>query len=319
MKVLSFLLPAAERFGGQSFGEALANALGKADCLSMGEAGRRAQLQRHLQLPDGHWPIAALSRQADVGDAASAIWLRADPAWLQPDINGVRMMAFGPALSPTAEDCEALLPALQPIFTDLGFQLDAPSPDRWYIRAPLDAVLPHFPDPGDALGEDLFETDERENTPEARRWRALATEVQIVLHNHPWNQQRAAQGKAPINALWFWGAGRLPQSGSITSPHTLICTDDASLRALAASTCSTAALPQALDAIDSTQPSVLVDLTHDTDLRRIEQHWLLPALARLQSGESDSLQLDCEDGQRWRITRNQRWRFWRTPRQRLAS
>jgi hypothetical protein len=44
------------------------------------------------------------------------------------------------------------------------------------------------------LGDDLFS-----HLPEGeggRRWRALMTEAQVLLHNHSWNQQRAAQGSS---------------------------------------------------------------------------------------------------------------------------
>ncbi|WP_216074864.1 hypothetical protein, partial [Acinetobacter baumannii] len=70
-----------------------------------------------------HWPVAALTRQRDVGDAAGASWLRADPACMVPDMHGARMMAYGETLRPTLADCLALLPVLQPLFADAGFVL----------------------------------------------------------------------------------------------------------------------------------------------------------------------------------------------------
>lgn len=319
---LSVLLPAIERFGGQRFEDALALALGRADALPSGQPGRRAQLQRHIQLPAGRWPIAALSRQTEVGDAEGWAWLRAEPAWLHPDINGVRLMAYGPALEATDADVAALLPALQPLFGDAGFQLDAPTPQRWYIRAPAGSKLPHFPDPADVVGDDLFEFDERQDSPEARRWRLLASESQILLHNHPWNQQRAEQGKAPINALWFWGAGVLPTAGSgIRSRHARIHSDEPNLQALAASLGNDVPVPVSANSFSqlalADADSWLVDLGDDTDLLRIQRDWLLPALAALQAGSLHSLLLDSEDGRQWCLRRGHRWRFWRKPMPRL--
>ena len=52
-------------------------------------------------LPRG-WPVAAVTRQRDAGDAAQAAWLRADPAYIRPDINGARLLAHGEALALTA-------------------------------------------------------------------------------------------------------------------------------------------------------------------------------------------------------------------------
>lgn len=320
MNAVTLLLPAVERFGGQAFGPQFATALGRADALPMGEPGRRAQVLRHVQVAGDRWPIAALSRQSDVGDAAGSAWLRADPAWLRPDINGVRLMAYGPALAPNDADVEALLPALRPLFGDAGFELDAPTPSRWYVRASAASRLPAFPDPAEVVGGDLFEFDEREDTPEARRWRALATEVQIVLHNHPWNQRRAERGQAPINALWFWGAGALPAAGAgIRSAHALTCTDDPALHALATTASHAIALPAGLDVLGEADGSLLVDLAQDTDLRRIEHDWLQPALMRMARGRIAGITLDAEDGRRWHLARGQRWRVWRRPRPRLGA
>src|SRR3546814_7983843 len=39
----------------------------------------------------------------------------------------------------------------------------------------------------------------------ARRWRSLLSEAQVVLHNHPWNARREQSGLPPVNSLWFWG------------------------------------------------------------------------------------------------------------------
>src|SRR4051812_12539613 len=106
---ITLLLPAAERCL-QSLPQALAAALGRADRRPDATAGRTAQLQRHFDVLPRGWPVAALTRQSDAGDAAGSAWLRADPAWVRPDINGARMFACGAALHPTQDDVDALLP-----------------------------------------------------------------------------------------------------------------------------------------------------------------------------------------------------------------
>src|SRR5690606_17255467 len=140
------------------------------------------------------------------GDAGDHAWLRADPVWMRPDINGVRLMAHGQALQLSPEEGGVLVEALRPLFGDAGFELDAPDPARWYLRLPADTRLPASSDPGDALGEDVFE--HMDTSPEGRAWRTLASESQVILHNHPLNEARAARGRSPVNALWFWGGGR---------------------------------------------------------------------------------------------------------------
>src|SRR5690606_2381672 len=127
-------------------------------------------------------PAAPLTRLLDAGkhDAGLSAWLRADPAYIHPDINGARLLAIGDALGIEQADLDAFLPALRPLFGDAGFPLDAPRPGRWYLRLPREAKLPAFASPDDALGDDLFEHDGFDGAaaPEARRWRVLASEAQ---------------------------------------------------------------------------------------------------------------------------------------------
>jgi hypothetical protein len=307
----TFLLPAGERFGQQRLADDAARALGRAD-RAAGEAGRRAQLLRHFYLTPRHWPIAALARRADAGDAAGSAWLRADPVHIRPDINGARLLAYGQALSLTDADPAALLPALQPLFGDAGFALDAPTPSHWYLRLPRETKLPAFTDPGEALGEDLFE--HLAEGSEGRRWRALLSEAQIVLHNHPWNAQRAARGRAPVNSLWFWGGGVLPDEARAW--HSTIFSDDETASALGRAACVAQPLP---GRFPGTPDDAVFDLQADRDLARLQRDWLLPALAEIDRGRLKSLELDLADGRAFEITRGQRWRFWRRAMQRFGE
>ena len=309
----TFLLPAAERFGAQRLSAATAATLGRGDRLPLQTPGRRAQLLRHFDIPGGSWPIAALSRQADVGDAAGAAWLRADPAYLRADINGVRLLAHGDALALTDADRDALLPALRPLFGDAGLRLDAPTPSRWYLRLAREAKLPAFADPGDALGDDIFE--HLDSSFEARRWRALSNEAQVILHNHSWNEARAAHGKPPVNALWFWGGGTLPDARIGTrSRHAIACTEDPTAHALAAIECGVKPLPTRYP---GGSDDLLFDLGASRDLAWLDREWLLPALDALHRGEIDMLELDGEDGRIFGIGRWHCLRFWRKPLARL--
>jgi hypothetical protein len=302
--VITLLLPAAARLGRQRLSAATAKLVARGDRAADGAPGRRAQLLRHFPLRGEGWPIAALSRQAEVGDAEGAAWLRADPVWLRPDINGVRLLAHGDALALTRADSDELLAALRPLFGDAGFELDAPHPARWYLRLPREARVPVFSDPGDALGEDVF--DHLDTSPEGRRWRALASEAQVTLHNHPLNARRASRGQAPVNALWFWGGGPLPAaavSGGATG-----YSDDDTARALAAS----GGRGEALPARFTGEPGVY-DIEGTRDLEWVEREWLAPALDALRSGHIAALVLD--DGAGWHMELR-RWhllRIWRRP------
>lgn len=303
----TLLLPAARRLGAQPLPANVATALGRADLrVDQGE-GRRAQLRRHAQLLPDHWPVAALTRQRDARDAAGAAWLRADPCRIQPDINGARLLGVGPALGLDAEDARQLLPALKPLFGDAGLLLDAPVPTRWYLRLPPGSQLPVFSEPDDALGADVFEHLAEGDA--GRRWRALLSEAQVVLHNHPWNARRAEAGRVAVNSLWFWGGGTLPDH--VRSPHARFHSDDPLGASIADAAGIHAPMPDAfaLPAEDS-----VFDLTATRDAAALDRNWLQPALAALHTGALARLVFDCEDGRVFSLRRGQRWRLWRRPR-----
>ena len=301
---LTLLLPPASRFAGIALPATLAKALGRADRATL-EAGRQAQLARQFQLLPNRWAEAALTRVVDTDEADARLsgWLRADPAYIRPDINGARLLGIGDALGIEQADVEALLPALRPLFGDAGFTLDAPTPSRWYLRLPREAKLPEFVSPDDALGDDVFE--HIPDGSEARRWRVLSSEAQVTLHNHPRNAQRIAAGKVPINSLWFWGGGLLPDS--IASGFPTVFSDDVLLHGIARIG-KLDAMPMKDATLDI--DDALVDLRAVRDPRAVVESWLAPVAASVSTREAV---FDFADGQVFTLRANQRWRFWRKP------
>ncbi|HVK53084.1 MAG TPA: phosphoglycerate mutase [Pseudoxanthomonas sp.] len=278
----------------------VARALGRAD-RGQDQAGEQAQLRRYFQLVPDHWPVAALTRQLDAGDSAGSAWVRADPARISPDMTGARLLAHGEALAVDADDLEQLLPTLKPLFGDAGVLLDAPHPSRWYLRLPRESQLPAFAAIDDVLGDDLF--DHLPEGDAGRRWRALLSEVQVVLHNHPWNARRIAAGLAPINSLWFWGGGVMPHS--IRTPFKQIKSPDVLLRSLAL------VAGVSRDAVDGQEVDALIDLRHLRGLDVLSRDAISPLLAALRRRELDSLRLDFADGAQFVVRNGQRMRFWR--------
>lgn len=292
----AFLLPERRRFAGQPVSPDIGRWLGRADALPAAEAGETAQLGRWFELLPRGWPMAAITRQLDAGDAHLHAWLRADPAHVRPDMTGARVLAVG-NLGLTAEEAQALLAPLRPLFGDVGFQISAPDPSRWYLALPVEARLPAFSPPAQVLGADLF--DHLPQGPEGRRWRALLNEAQVLLHNHPVNAERAAAGRLPVNSLCFWGAGRLPDQ--VRARQGRVHAADADIAALAA-------LAEAED-----PGGELHDLRHLREWTQVE--------ARLrQAGPmaGEGSVLDFADGSALSLRAGQRWRVWRRPLARLA-
>jgi hypothetical protein len=187
---------------------------------------------------------------------------------------------------------------LKPLFGDAGFELDAPHPARWYLRLPKAVKLPAFASPGTALGDDVFE--HAPEGPEARRWRGMASEVEIALHHHPRNAQRAEAGRVAVNALWPWGGGMLPDHATAAFPK--LHSDDVLLHGLARLA--------NIDAMPSKPPTPEDALF---DLRKADTATLRPMLDALHRGELQELALDFAEGPQFVLRRTQRWRFWRKP------
>ncbi len=300
MAKATLLLPARSRFPAGALPAQVATALGRAEH-GLAEAGESAQLRRHFTIEPNSWSAAALSRHADAGDAEGGLWLRADPASVVPDMQGARLMASAETLRLEQADVDALLPELQTLFAGFGYQLDAPTPSRWYLRLPAATPLPEFVEPEVVLGDDLFE--HLPGGDNGRQWRALLTEAQVVLHQHPWNAQRVAEGKRAVNSVWFWGAGMLPSS--VHTAHAQVRSRDALLQGLAKLAGVRIGGEQTVDA--------LVDLRQLRSLEQLTRDAIAPLLDALARGELKELQLDFEDGAHFRIHRSQRWRFWKKP------
>jgi hypothetical protein len=294
------LLPKRKHFRGQAPSGAVAKALGRAQTLEF-EAGDLAQLRRPFRvLPSGRWPSSALIERLSrpASEVQPFQWLRADPVWLQPDLSTARLMAWG-NLGLGSDEAEALMAPLKPLFGDFGYVFEAREPEAWVVQCPAETRLPDFPHPLEALGDDAYPY--LPQGPDARRWRSLMGEAQVLLHQHPINAERARRGLPPANSLWFWGGGRLPDQ--VQGPQGAVASADPELCAYA-----NAGGARVSDRVDATKPG-LIDL-------RAERRWpvvddlVALAIAAMGQGAFDELRLDFADGRVLRLLRAQRWRFW---------
>lgn len=154
----------------------------------------------------GDVPAAAVTRQWEKGDAAEGIWLRADPVHVRADRDRLVMLG-NTLLTISADEQEQLASELGTLFQPDGLWLDAVNARRWYLR------LPEYPQItttalGDAIGQDVLHCMPRGTN--ARRWRSLLNEAQMILHGSSVNERRTAAGQLPVNSVWFWGGGALP-------------------------------------------------------------------------------------------------------------
>ncbi len=272
--------------------------------------GRDTILRQRFQFDGSPTPVAALTRELDRHDAGKHLWLRADPAYVRADMAAARMLACG-ELGLTQDEADTLGATLQPLFDEHGFELETTTPSRWYIRCPTTESLPEFAAPDAVLGDDLYLHMPSGDL--GKRWRRLLSEVQITLHNHPLNATRTARGQVPINSVWFWGGGVLPESIK-TDLNRVISNDEVLLALAARAQIVASTLPNSLNEIIATLPreeSVLLDIGDLRDGAAIERGWLAPLVIALKNGSITTIRLSFASGESCVVRPTDRWRFWR--------
>ena len=167
-------------------------------------------------LVDGRLPWAALWAAAAGIDVGTLGWARLTPAHWHLGTDQVSLL--DPALLALDEaGSRALLDAVEGLFTSEGFVLAFGDAQRWFLGHPslaglatasLDRVIGRNVDPWLTGG------------PPVRLIRRLQNEVQMLLHEHPINAERAARGLLSVNSFWLDGCGvALPSPAAAPALH----------------------------------------------------------------------------------------------------
>ena len=134
----------------------------------------------------------------------SAAWAYVTPCRWEIGASQVQMQDPS-ALALEPAESQALLEAMRPYFEADGISLVYDRPGRWLAcgeifrglpTASLDRVI------GQAVDAWMPEA------PQARALRRLQAEMQMLLYNHPVNDQRQARGLPTVNSFWISGTGR---------------------------------------------------------------------------------------------------------------
>lgn len=232
-----------------------------------------------------------------------ALWLRADPVSVQ--FHQDQLILLGPKrLDVQRDEADALIADLQSHFAAEGLVFHAPVPQRWYLRLKDSETLPEA-EPLDAI-EGLPLQHHLPRGGAAAVWRRRLNEVQMLLHDHPVNRVREADGRWPINGVWFWGGGRHVPLGP--PPMTRLAARHALALALARAAGMHCAEPEGLDALRDAKTAMVILELPEGDAERLaqalqltEQRWFRPALRSLRRGAIRSLGLTCTGP--WRASR----------------
>jgi len=229
--------------------------------------------------------------------AGCALWLCADPVHLR--LHQERLiLADAATLEIDVNEAQAIVDALNRHFPDAG-RFHFASSDRWYLELAAGRELGRFEVPPLSTVAGRSVVRQLPETAEARWLRRLLNEAQMVLHEHPVNRQRDDAGRATINSLWLWGAGRLPTAGA--GPFTDVWSDLALARGCGRAAGSqvrslpdgaTALLAQAtrggehLVVLDGLQSCVQYEdgAAYRATLLALEERWFAPLQQALASG-----------------------------------
>lgn len=272
---------------------------------------------------DGDLPSAAVARLGEGGATLDdAYWLHADPVHLRVNASGMALYG-APLLQVAAEEAAALVESFNQALGGSGMRLEAPAPDRWYLRlgeAPELCTVPL----AQVAGRDLHRR--LPTGADAARFHRLLNEVQMLFHDHPLNRAREEAGRPPINSLWLWGGGRMP--APLRAPDG-VWSDGPAARGLAElAAAPLAGVPADAEGLlaQAAGGSQLVELAAlhaaalygdealwDERLAELERTWFAPLLRALERGRLAQLTL-LADGHGFRLGRLAARRFWRRPR-----
>ena len=260
-------------------------------------------------------PAGPCSWAVDAPQRPPGHWARAEPVRLLAGLDHLQLAGPVP-LSLEAGESRALLETLNTHLAGSGFTLhDAPW-GGWLCHCPPDLAWTAA-DPWLAVGRDL--RDWLPGGPGSSRVRALVNELQMLLHEHPVNERRVAQGLSPVNSVWLWGAG--PPAVPCGVVKGVLCTDDDWLagawRLHGGAVSPLYALPPALEAgctaIRVAESPGRVHGDGPGYLQRVEERLLAPARAALWQGRVARIALHLGRSV-VEINARARWAFWRRTR-----
>lgn len=267
----------------------------------------------------GELPCGALRLLGEGIAPGADAWLCADPVHLAFSRDTLVIDAAAPDLG--REEAAQLVAALNAHLCEFG-EFVAPHPRRWYLRArrrPRIVTHPPAAVAGRTLSPFLPQGED------AREWRRLINEAQVLLHNHPVNAAREAAGRPTANSLWPWGAGVLPDAAGTPAPRlhsdqplALGLAKLAGVPAAALPQGCGAAVPPGLTFLDTLAEAAqrLDAAAWRAGLLELEARWFAPLLAALKARRVRGLRLTVlgdEAAVDVVLGPGDPWRFWRRP------
>lgn len=275
-------------------------------------------------------PVAAVARLAEAGNMPGGRsgdwWIRADPVHLRADQSRLVLMDSY-ALSITRAEADALVAQFNTFFSADGWHLEAPHPERWYLKLPHDPRMRTY-DVTEVLGRHI--DGFLPSGAQGKRWHAVLNEIQMLFHSSPVKQAREMRGAAPINSVWLWGGGCLPHPMPLatTAPtwNTVLSDEPVAAGLARLAGIPHACVPESLHAWLATPAPgthlMVLDYGYRDALysdasawgaamERMADQWFTPLVAALKQRQLDSISICAANGRMFRITPALLRRFWK--------
>ncbi len=274
-----------------------------------------------------NWPIAPITLNAEDSNVLSTkneFWMRADPVHLRIEQNHI-LLADNQVFNISIKESTQLADTLNDHFANRGLEFLLMNHDRWYIK------LTKTPDMKTCELSHITGKNINDFLPSGEDsifWHHIFNEIQMLFHEHPVNLARLTRKELPINSVWFWGGGVMPES--CRSPFLQIWGDELLSHALAlASGTKHAKLPPKaetwLQSAESGDHLIVIDhLWRKAQyneaygwreaFKQLEKNWLSPLFVAIQKGNLNTLTITSTNENTTRnftISRKNLWRFWR--------
>ena len=275
-----------------------------------------------VQIPQGQdLPVAVFSRLGDGSQVDNSWWMCMESVHLRADRDSIVLMPSD-NLNLTMDEAKALASEIEQHFNDLNWHIEVLNPQRWYLRLPQAAKIITSP-LNDVAGKHI--NNYLPVGEEARQWHALLNEVQMLLHVHPINQARQVRGDLPINGMWFWGGGSLPEIKK--QAYTLYGSGSlergvASYAGNAINTCPDDYVTLCNQHKETSAPVVVLNQLNDAlstndipawceVINTLEENWFRPVRLALKKGELKEMTIYGGDGSSFSTNTKMQRCFWK--------
>lgn len=231
--------------------------------------------------------------------------LCADPCYLHPDRD--KLLLFCRGLELSLEEARAYATFLQPLFDEMQATLQVQTPEQWLLNMQQATPTAFFSKEG-LHGQPV--TDYLPKGAQADNWIRLWNEIQMVLFDCPLNQTREAQGKTPINSLWFWGHDSLPENWQAW--QYVSGQDEVLQRLVTFSQSNYFSHAQFADTKGKKSLHIAnfdVDKNWQQQLDKLADNWLKPAFAALKKNQLRELNVIVPEWGVYQLTPLSIWRF----------